>query len=139
MADRHDSKVPRVAPHGIAFLEELARHLPIGFAVEMEGDWLQVIGPDGPLGATTGVWLAADMLLEEEVVDGAIASLNLVQQEVAEETTEPWPAASGRGYLGFPEPGGELVEDDLHLWFGPEEAPALRLRPISLRGVLLPD
>lgn len=102
-------------------------------------DWLEVVGPRGPLAAGGAYWLITDVLLEDEAVDGAVGSLHLVQQEIAEETTEPWPAASGLGYAGFPEPGGELVEDDLHLWFGLKDSPVLRLRPISLQGVLLRD
>jgi hypothetical protein len=81
--------------------------------------------------------MSAEVLLEDEALDGAIASLGLIQQEVAEETGEPWPATTGPDYRGFPEPDGEIVRDDLRLWFGRRHEPALRLSPISLSAVLL--
>jgi hypothetical protein len=136
---RQDSRMASVAPHGQAFLAELLRHLPPGFAVEFDGSVLWAVSPDGGRAGTTADWLTADVLLDDEAVDGAVGSLNLVQQEVAEETTEPWPATSGEGYRGLPEPDGEVSDDALHLWFGPQDAPVLRLSPISLRGVLLRD
>jgi hypothetical protein len=96
-------------------------------------------GPDGSLAGTTADWLTADVLLEEEAVQGAVGSLNLIQTEIAEETTEPWPATAGPSYQGFPEPDGEVVDEDLHLWFGPRDAAVVRLRPVSLHGVLLKE
>ena len=60
-------------------------------------------------------------------------------QEIAEETTEPWPAASGPAYGGFPEPDGAIVGDELYLWFGDRTAPVLALEPIDLSEVLLRD
>lgn len=129
----------QVAPHGQVFIEELARHLPAGFAVEFDGYLLMAIGPDGPLAGTTADWLTADVLLADEAVEGAVGSLNLIQTEFADETTEPWPSTAGLGYQGFPEPDGEVVGEDLHVWFGARDAPVLRLRPISLHGVLLQE
>jgi hypothetical protein len=43
-----------IAAHGITFPEELSGHHPPRFAVEMDGEWLHVVGPDGPLAAAFG-------------------------------------------------------------------------------------
>ena len=67
----------------------------------------------------------------------AVQSLHQIQQEIAEDTTAPSPAQSGRDDRGFPEPDGELVGDQLRLWFGASDAPVLALRPIDMSGVIV--
>jgi hypothetical protein len=133
------SSVQRETAHGSAFMGEVSRHLPAGYGVRLDDGWLWAVGPAGPLAGQPADWLTADVLLGDEALKDAIASLGLIQQEVAEETVEPWPASTGPGYRGFPEPDGEIVGDDLRLWFGPRDQPALRLSPISLSAVLLQD
>ncbi|MFZ0042845.1 MAG: hypothetical protein WAK93_16155 [Solirubrobacteraceae bacterium] len=119
-------------------MAELSRHLPMGFGVKLDDDGsLWAVGPEGPLASQPADWLTADLLLEDEALDGAISCLNLIQQEVAEETTEPWPATTGPDYRGFPKPDGAIIGDDLHVWFGPRNRPTLRLSPTSLSAVLL--
>jgi hypothetical protein len=115
----------------------MAAIMPAGWALELEGDILWVTATQGRIAGSSAPWLISDVLLEEEAVDGGTGSLNLVQQEIAEHTTEPWPATSGPGYRGFPEPGGALVGNELHLWFGDRADPELRLEPIDLAGVIL--
>jgi hypothetical protein len=87
------------------------------------------------LGGTGGDWLTADVLLDDEAVNGAVGCLNRVQQEVAEETTEPWPATSGPGYGGFSEPDGEVIDEDLRLWFWIAQCAGAPAQPdIAARG-----
>ena len=59
--------------------------------------------------------------------------------DIDDETIEPWPAASGPEYRGFPEPGGQIVGDRLHLWFGDRAEPVLELESIDLADVILHD
>jgi hypothetical protein len=51
---RHDWVSMPIAAHGITFPEELSGHHPPQFAVEIDGEWLHVVGPDGPLAAAFG-------------------------------------------------------------------------------------
>lgn len=77
--------------------------------MRLDGSWFEVIGPDGPLASGGASGLTDDVLLEEEIVSVVLGVLGLVQQEVAEETIEPWPARSGKDYRGFPEPHAEIT------------------------------
>jgi hypothetical protein len=120
------------------FLAEVSRALPKGFRLELGSEWLEIIGPDGGAGMPA-YWLRADVLLEEEVVGGASGTLSVVQQEVAEQTTEPWPARSGTQYQGFPEPDAELVGNQLWAWYGRRSNPVLKFGPFDLSNVLLRD
>jgi hypothetical protein len=88
--------------HAQVFLEQLAEIMPGGYRVMMHDELLLLIGPDGGIAGSSAYWLTADALLEEEAVAGSVQSLHQIQQEIAEETTEPWPARSGENYRGFP-------------------------------------
>ncbi len=123
--------------HARAFLSELARVMPAGYRTVIDGEILWLISPDGGMAGSSSYWLTSDVLTEEEALIGAVQSLHQIQQEIAEETTEPWPARAGADYPGFPEPHGELIGDDLLLWFGNRDAPVLALHLMSLGGVLI--
>lgn len=116
----------------------VSRVLPPGWGLEIDGDMLWITGAHWGAGSGSA-WLTSDVLLEEEVVAGAVQSLHQIQQEIAEATTEPWPAMSGPAYRAFPEPDGALVGDELLLWFGDRSDPALALDPIDLADVILRD
>jgi hypothetical protein len=58
--------------------------------------------------------------------------LDAFQDEVAETTTEPWPAASPGPR---PEPFVEIRRGELLAGYGDMERPVLSLRPIPLRGL----
>jgi len=111
--------------------------MPLGYKAVLDGDLLLLISPDGGRAGSSSHWLTSEALLEAEVVTCAVQSLHQIQQEIAEETKEPWPAPSGPDHKGFPEPNGELVGHELRLWFGAAEAPSLALRPIDLSGVIV--
>jgi hypothetical protein len=126
-------------PHAQAFLARLSEVMPLGYRAVVDGDLLLLISPDGGRAGSSSYWLTSEALPEDEVLTCAVQSLHQIQQEIAEETTEPWPAPSGSDYKGFPEPDGELVGDQLRLWFGAADAPALALRPIDVSGVIVPE
>jgi len=124
-------------PHARAFLAQLSEVVPRGYRLVLDGDLLLLVRPDGGRAGSSSDWLTREALLEDEVVSSAVQSLSQIQQEIAEETTEPWPARSGPDYRGFPGPDGELVGDQLRLWFGDVDAPALALGPIDMSGVIV--
>ncbi len=125
--------------HADMFIYEMSSVLPPGYSLEIEHEVLWLLKRDGSMAGSSSYWLTSDSLLEDEAVSYAVQSLHQIQQEIAEDSTEPWPARSGPGYAGFPEPGGAIVENELHLWFGSAEAPVLVLGPIDLDGVLVRD
>jgi hypothetical protein len=61
--------------------------------------------------------------------------LNICQSEIAEATTEPWPARSDEHYGDFPEPWVGIVGDALHMRYGDGPSLALELEPINLREI----
>ena len=126
-------------PHAEAFLKQMSAVLPPGYRVELDDELLWIVSPDGGKAGSGSYWLTSDVLLEEEALRDAVGSLSQIQQEIAEETAEPWPAVSGPAYRGFPEPDGAIVGDELRLWFGDRTAPVLALEPIDLSEVLLRD
>jgi len=125
--------------HAQAFLAQLSAVMPSGYRLDIDDETLWLTSPDGGRAGSSSHWLTQDVLLEEDVLVDAVQSLNQIQREIAEETIEPWPAASGPEYRGFPEPGGQIVGDHLHLWFGDREEPVLELQPIDLADVILRD
>jgi len=113
--------------------------MPLGYRAVLDGELLLLISPDGGRAGSSSYWLTREALLEDEVLTCAVQSLHQIQQEIAEETTEPWPARSGADHRDFPEPHAELVADQLRLWFGAVDAPAVTLGPIDMRGVIVRD
>jgi hypothetical protein len=127
----------RETVHGRAFYDSINAVLPDGWRVAPVGDReLRLFGPDGPYATIEQEWLSDDALLANEAPWGAAGVLDLAQQEIAEETTEPWPARSGRDYRGFAEPDAVLEGDFLRMWFGDKSKPVLTLEPIDLTGVI---
>ncbi len=57
--------------------------------------------------------------------------LRSLQDEISEELTVPWPHDPARGYV-FDEPHVERRADAIHMWYGPENHPALVLDPLAL-------
>jgi hypothetical protein len=109
----------------------LAAILPAGFAARVEGDVIQIEAPDG-LGASTSVGHLDPAEAEpEDYADAAWNALSMAQDVVSETTPTPWPAPLGPG-VDLAEPGTRAEGRVIHLWFGVEQAPVLRLRPIAL-------
>lgn len=73
---------------------------------------------------------------EDRLLGAALATLDSIQTDVAEDTTEPWPGRSGKDYVGLPAPGVEIVGRELRTWYGPREAPIVAFRPIRLDDVI---
>jgi hypothetical protein len=63
--------------------------------------------------------------------------LSHLQDFVSEHRAEPWPRWE-RGPEPLPSPGVSVRGGALHLWYGKEDDPALRLEPIRLRDLEAP-
>jgi hypothetical protein len=79
--------------------------------------------------------LAADILLDDDgrsnaelVETAARAIMSCTQDEIMESTREQWPV----GPAGVGNPDARVIGEQLHMWFGDQTAPVLRLPPIEL-------
>jgi hypothetical protein len=116
----------------VALAERLTGVVPAGFVVH-EQDAELVVLHDGQVVGISGaptILETVDALREprDNLETAARAALSAVQDYVAEVTTEPWPSAVGRQ----PNPDARIDGDSLSMWFGPEDGPVLRLRPVDL-------
>ena len=82
--------------------------------------------------AGTPWWSAADRLDDADVTDWTVDVLNGFQTDIAEVTTEPWPATAP---APMPEPFAEIHGDDLVCGYGEPSAPFLQLATIRLEDV----
>ena len=109
----------------------LSRILPPGFAATAAGARIHIGAPDG-FGST--VWL--DLVDEvergpERFETAAWQVLSTAQDVVSETTGMPWPRATGAA-LDLALPFARVEGRTLHLWFGDEHAPAVRLAPVAM-------
>ena|ERR1041384_1796200 len=77
----------------------------------------------------------ADIVAEEDgrsiverVQTAAWAIVSFAQDAVMESTREPWPGGPPGGAM----PTAQVIGEQLHVWFGDEDNPVLRLEPIEL-------
>jgi hypothetical protein len=112
-------------------VKRLSPILPDGYAARADGDTVHIDAPDGP-GASTSVGHLDPAEAEpEDYADAAWNVLSMAQDKVSETTTDPWPASAGTG-PDLAEPGTRAEGRAVVMWFGVEDAPVLRLPPISL-------
>src|SRR5581483_11925255 len=104
--------------------------VPAGLSVRAEGSGVGLYDPELCGGSNS-----AEILRDEDgrspvelVETVAWGILNGIQDVVMESTKEQWPV----GPRGAAEPGARVVGEQLHLWFGDEVAPILRLEPVEL-------
>jgi len=116
------------------FAEAIATRLnavvPAGLSVRAEGSGVNLYDP-APWGAS---W-AADFItrddghsVAERLASVAESIMSSIQDEVMESTHEPWPGGPAGGAL----PDARVIGAQLHMWFGDEKNPVLRLEPIYL-------
>jgi hypothetical protein len=104
--------------------------VPAGLSVRAKGSEVTLYDPE-----SWGASFAAESLTNEdgqpivELVESvAYTIMNSIQDEVMESTKEQWPL----GPRGAAEPEARVIGEQLHLWFGDEAAPILRLDPVNL-------
>jgi len=107
--------------------------VPRGVTVEAEGSAVSVYDP-ALCGGSSGA-----IILEEEdgrsivelVETAAWAIMDSTQDVVMESIREQWPM----GVTRAADAGARVIGDRLHLWFGDEEKPVLRLESVDLTGL----
>ncbi len=124
----------RVSSHDLA--EALARRLddvaPAGVTVRAQASDLAVLHAGRVVGISgaPAILETVEALQEpaENLETAVRAALSSVQDYIADATTEPWPGTGGRQ----PNPDARVEANTVSMWFGPENAPVLRLPPIDL-------
>jgi len=113
-----------------AVATRLDRAVPAGLSVRAEGSGVSLYDPE-----SWGASLAADILTDDDgrsivelVETVARAIMSSIQDEVMESTREPWPGGPAGGAL----PNARVIGEQLHMWFGDEGDPILRLQPVDL-------
>lgn len=93
---------------------------PLGFEIRHRGVWVG------------GFEHASSGSEREQIQAVALELMSEVQDIVAEATTEPWPLASVNNRRAMAMADAVIEGDDLHLWYGDPECPALRLPSVHL-------
>src|SRR5262245_29445706 len=104
--------------------------VPSGLSVRAEGSAVSVYDPGLAGGSAAAETLTREdgRPIVEQVELVAYAILNGTQDVVMESTREQWPMGATRAA----EPGARIIGDRLHLWFGDEDQPVLRLESVDL-------
>lgn len=120
------------------FAAELAIRLnevaPDGFTVIADNVSVVLRHNGGFVGSTDMAELIEDSenldLLPENLETAARAVLSNVQDWIADTTTEPWP-----GERSLPNPDAHVTGDRLEMWWGDQDNPVLKLRPLDLAAI----
>ena len=102
--------------------------LPDGLYARADDDRVVVLRGDQVLGGSAAPRIIDGDVSHRQLVTAVYATINAVQDVVAEELTTPWPARSQR----MPQPQARLDGRMLYAWFGPAERPVLALRPLDV-------
>ena len=111
----------------------LAAILPAGFAARADAEIIHIDSPDGTGSATSLAHIDPDDAEAEDYASAAWNVLSMAQDVVSETGGDPWPAAVGPA-RDLAAPDTRVEGDAVHLWFGDEAAPVLRLAPIPLHA-----
>ena len=68
----------------------------------------------------------------EQILAVVLQLMSEVQDLVSETTTEPWPPIVVNGSRDMAMPDAAIDQNDLDMWYGDRNAPALRLPSVSL-------
>lgn len=118
-----------------AFARELVTRLesilPAGYTIRAEGDAVTIDPPDHVLASTSLSHVDPEDPDPEDYASAAWNVLSMAQDVVNETSGDPWPAGLGPAN-DLAEPGTRVEGGAIHLWFGAEDHPALRLPAIEL-------
>jgi len=122
----------------VALARRLNQVVPAGIDVHVQGADLVVLH-NGHVVGTSGapaILETVEALREpgENLETAVRAALSGVQDYIADVTTEPWPGTAG----SQPNPDARVDSAAVLMWFGPEDAPVLRLPPIDLTATTAP-
>ena len=115
-----------------AIAARLATVVPEGLSVRVEGSVVGVYDPSwwGGSGAADILGDEDGRSIVERVETAAYSIMNSAQDVVMESTREQWPLGDAGARAA--DPNARVVGEHLHLWFGDQAAPVLRLQPIDL-------
>ena len=116
-----------------ALAERLAQVLPEGFSISSDGPDLWLDTPDG---VGTSAWAGAvdRNPMDLSLYTGAATTvLDSIQDGVSVTLREPWPLVMVGSEHQMAMPDAKVVDGVLELWYGNEDAPAIRFQPIKLR------
>ncbi len=122
----------RLSPNrfAAAVAERLNAVVPDGLTVRADGSAVGVYDP-----ALCGGCYGAEIFGKEDgrpivelVETAAWAIMNGIQDVIMESIREQWPMGTTRAA----DPGARVAGDQLHLWFGDEDNPVLRLESVDL-------
>jgi hypothetical protein len=126
---RHDfQRVVELFRLGRALAARLAPHIPAAFQPEVLAGWI----------SDRSRWvfeMEASYGGPELLAEAARRALDTLQDEIAETTTDAWPAVY-RG--GLAPPDAEVREGALHVWFGARDDAVLFLDPIPIADLVVP-
>lgn len=118
------------------FRAELSRRLnavlPEGFSTSPSDDGVWLDAPDGYGTLGWAGHIDEDPTDLARYVDAGINVLNSLQDCVSVTLREMWPLAATTPEHRMAMPGGRLDCTVLHLWYGDDVSPVVRLEPIEL-------
>ncbi len=97
-----------------------------------------VADPDGASVSTLDLALMlgdADAA-KDRVLWALLSALAILQTQIADETTKPWPDDMSKSHPGLANAGGEIVRDVVRMRFGPADAPIVEFEPMHLADIL---
>ena len=116
----------------VALARQLDDVAPAGITVRAQASDLLVLHAGRLVGISgaPAILETVEALQEpaENLETAVRAALSAVQDYIAEATTEPWPGTGG----SQPNSDARVEAGTVSMWFGPENAPVLRLPPIDL-------
>ena len=115
------------------WLEAEADDIGDSVASEVEGEWVTALGFGiGYRFVYEGFKNACSGSERERVLFAALQLMSQVQDIVAELTTEPWPLVVVNNHRDMALADAAIEGDELHMWYGEQSAPALKLPSVHL-------
>jgi hypothetical protein len=116
-----------------ALAERLAQVLPEGFSISSDGHELWLDTPDGYGNSAWAGGVDQDPTDLSSYAGAACVVLSSIQDGVSMTLRAPWPLMTVGSQHLMAMPGAKVVDGALELWYGDEDAPAIRFQPIKLR------
>jgi len=113
-----------------------SRIVPPSVSVRAEGAAVLIEGRDG---LPSAIYMFRDTPRPVADLVGTLAYnvLNSLQDVVARETTEPWPARDRKPSTAVPQVA--IRDGAVHMWYGDETSVLVELQPLPLTNVLTPS
>ncbi len=112
--------------------------IPAPFRLAAENGLIHMYIDEEPDGAISIVAIVEDETRElSERLESAVHTvLSMVQDDISEHLRTPWPSTDGRTMAM---PGVRIDAEVVHLWYGGERAPVLRMPAIRIADIVGTD